>query len=278
MVNSIKQTGKSGGMKVALRLTLVLSVLMIAGSILGLIPGVSYAGENEWGRTVFQGNDIVNMVVYLPLLLLSRRAARSGNPAGELFFVSMTAACTYSYFYYPFALKYGVFFILYVALFGLSLFSFLFSVTSITPDTYSRFIPSRTHRIAGASLLFVFAGILAAMWIGMAVVFILTGKMFQEGGQLISVSDIVFIVTPLSLSGYWLLRGDAKGFMFGIIMSITCALYCLILIAYTPLALVRSMPDAFTMLPFWIICFVAGASAFVLLIRGAIRPEERHRA
>ena len=274
----MKKKEKPGGMEVALRLTLILSALMLAGSILGLIPGVSYAGENEWGRTVFQGNDIINLVVYLPLLLLSRRAARSENPVGELFFVSMTAACTYNYFYYPFALKYGVFYLLYVALFGLSLFSFLFSVTAINPSAYSKLLSSMKGRIAGASLLFVFAGILAVMWIGMAVAFILTGKILQEGVGLISVADLLFIVTPLSLSAYWLLRGDARGYMFGVIMSITCTLYCLILMAYTPLAVARSMSDAFTMLPLWVVSFAIGGSAFVLLIRGAVRPEKRRRA
>ena len=275
MVDSMKITGKSGGMEVALRLTLILSALMLAGSVIGLMPGVSYAGMNEWGKTVFQGNDIVNLVVYLPLLLLSRRAARSGNPVGELFFVSMTAACTYNYFYYPFAVKYGVFYLLYVALFGMSLFSFLFSVTALTPDTYSRFMNLRKRRIAGASLLLVFAGILAAMWIGMAVMFILTGKILQEGVGLISAADLLFIVTPLSLAGYWLLRGDARGYMFGVIMSVTCALYCLILIAYTPLAVFRNMSDAYTMLPIWVVSLAIGVSALVIFVRSAVRTESR---
>lgn len=273
----MNKSEKTGGMKVALRLTLILSALMVAGSILGLLPGVSYAGDGDWGRTVFQGNDIVNLVVYLPLLLLSRRAARSGNPIGELFFVSMTAACAYNYFYYPFALKYGVFYLLYVALFGLSLFSFVFSVSAIAPVDYTRFMPSRKHGIAGASMLFVFAGILGAMWIGMYAVFVLTGKILQEGVGLISVADLLFIVTPLSISGYWLLKGDARGYVFGVIMAVTCTIYCLILIAYTPLAVMRNMSDAFTMLPLWIICFIIGASALALLIRRDVLRESVRR-
>jgi hypothetical protein len=113
-----------------------------------------------------QANDLVTLVVGLPLLAVSFFLARRGSLRGRLLLTGTLGFFLYTYMSMCFGAAYNRLFLVYVALFGLSLYAFILSMMSFDlqalPQHFSEQLPRRS--IAGV-LIFVATFLLLA-WLG----------------------------------------------------------------------------------------------------------------
>lgn len=87
----------------ALILSKICVPLMIIQSVVGLcVPG-TYAKDGAWGRAVWLGNDVVNLVLFVPLLSIAIVLAKRGTDKGKIFWLGIQALVTYDYMYCPLA-------------------------------------------------------------------------------------------------------------------------------------------------------------------------------
>ncbi len=257
-------------LKSALILSQISLVLMIATSLIGLfVPGM-YTNGSDWGRATFLGNDLVNLCIFTPLLIIALFLFNWGTDMGRLFWLGMQALITYDFIYYPLGVAYNKFFLLYAATLGVSLYSFLFGIHGMDLTRYNKMVPHRRTRMIAAVLMFVFAAAFAFMWIGRWIIFVISGEEPMEGIAMISTFDLITLMVPMILSAIWLLKGEGRGYVFSVAVTMTCGLYSLILMAYTPFALKLELADAWAMLPLWIFLFVLGTSAAAVLLLGRI--------
>jgi len=75
MSNSDLPAGKNAdsSLKSAIVLSQISLVLMMAVSVIGLFVPDMYTKGTTWARATFLGNDLVNLCIYTPLILLSGR-------------------------------------------------------------------------------------------------------------------------------------------------------------------------------------------------------------
>ncbi|HEX2966564.1 MAG TPA: hypothetical protein VHO84_12310 [Syntrophorhabdaceae bacterium] len=242
-------------------------LLMFVESIIGLFLPGTYARDNTWGRAVFLGNDLVNLCLFTPLLIIALILLKRGTDKGKVFWLGIQALITYDYIYYPLAVAYNDYFLLYVVILGVSLYSFIFGINSLDLSSYRKYIPAKRVKVAASILLLAFAAVFVFLWIGRYISFLMTGKLDMDGVSMISTFDLITLAVPLVLSAIWLLKGEGRGYVLSIVMGLICGLYSFILIAYTPYALKANLSDAWTMLPFWIFTAVLGlAPALILLM------------
>ena len=177
-----------------------------------------------------QANDLVTLVVGLPLLAASFILARRGSLRGRLLLAGTLGFFLYTYMSMCFGAAFNPLFLVYVALFGLSLYAFILSMMSFDlaalPARFSARLPRRT--IAGA--LFVVAAFLALAWLGRIAAAAAPGAiptLENTTSLFIQAMDLALIAPPCVLAGVLLLRRSAWGYLLasvGVLKFITLGL------------------------------------------------------
>lgn len=110
--------------------------------------------------------DVVTLAAGIPLLLVSLGRFRKGTLRGQLLLTGTLAYFLYTYASYAFGAAFNELFLLYVALFSLSLFATVMAISTIDIPALPQKFSSRLPRKSIASFLFVVAAFLLFAWLG----------------------------------------------------------------------------------------------------------------
>jgi hypothetical protein len=163
-----------------------------------------------------QANDLVMLVLGLPLLLISFWLALRGSLRGRLLLTGTLGFILYTYITMSFGAAYNQLFLVYVALFSLSLFAFILSMASFDLKTLPAHFSEKLPRRAIAALLFFAAAFLTLAWLG-RIAPTLFGDQIPHlenvTSMFIQVMDLGIIVPLCVLAGILLLSGDSWGYL-----------------------------------------------------------------
>jgi hypothetical protein len=179
--------------------SLVVALLMGVASVIGLLyPADIYPSEELLQS--FVPNDVVNLVIGLPILLGAMGLARHGRLIGMLFWPGALFYILYNYVIYLFAMPLNGVYLLYLALVASSLCTMIGLVASIDSEAVQR-------RLAGVVPERAAGGILAAF----GVLFLLRA-IAVIGGALISQTPIpaaerATLITDLLITPAWIVGG-----------------------------------------------------------------------
>ena len=163
-----------------------------------------------------QANDLVTFALGLPLLAVSFWFTLRGSLRGRLMLTGTLAFILYTYITMCFGTAYNKLFLVYVALFSLSLFAFILSMMSIDLKTLPAHFSEKLPRRGIAALLFFAAAFLSLAWLGRIAPTIFQGKiplLENTTSMFIQVMDLGLIVPLCTLSGILLLRHSAWGYL-----------------------------------------------------------------
>ena len=161
-------------------------VLTLAAALAGLWPGEGqpYSLTNFRGEEItinarglyywdtvssaaqMQANDLVMLVLGLPLLAISFWLTLRGSLRGRLLLTGTLGFILYTYITMCFGAAYNKLFLVYVALFSLSLFAFILSMMSFDLKTLPAHFSEKLPRRGIAALLFFAAAFLTLAWLG----------------------------------------------------------------------------------------------------------------
>ena len=211
-------------------------ILAFAAALAGVLPGEGqpYSLTNFRGEAVtinahglyhwdtvssaaqMQANDLVTLVLGLPLLVISAVLAQRGSLRGQLLLTGTLGFFLYTYITMCFGAAYNPFFLVYVALAGLSLFAFILSMMSFDlqtlPENFSESLP----RSWIAGLLFFVAAFLTLAWLGRIAQTFAPGAvpaLENTTSMFIQALDLAVIVPLCVLSGVLLLKRKPCGYL-----------------------------------------------------------------
>ncbi len=214
----------------------IIFLLALAAALAGVWPGEGepYAVTNFRGEEVrinnrglykwdtvssaaqMQANDLVMLVLGLPLLAVSFWLALRGSLRGHLLMTGTLGFILYTYITMCFGATYNTFFLIYVALFSASLFAFILSMMSFDldalPEHFSEIIPHK----AIAGLLFFTAAFLTLAWLGRIAPTILEDQipdLENTTSMFIQAMDLGIIVPFSIIAAVLLLRRTAWGYL-----------------------------------------------------------------
>jgi len=228
--------------KTLLGLIILIGALALFAAAMGLFyqtPGSAYSYTNHRGETVqinghglyyydtvssaaqMTGNDIITLCVGLPLLVVSTWWAFRGSLRGRLLLTGTLGFFLYTYMSMSMLTSFNALFLVYVALFSLSLFAFVlclaaFDVTNLT----DRFSPAFPRRLI-AGLLFFVAVFLFMAWAGRIVSPLLknaTPVLDNTTTLVIQTMDLGLIVPLAFVGGILLLRRNAWGYLLASVL------------------------------------------------------------
>jgi hypothetical protein len=212
-------------------------VLALFSAGMGLFyqtPGQPYPYTNHRGETVMinghglyftdtvssaaqmQGNDLVTLIVSLPLLVVSTVLAFRGSLRGRLVLTGTLGFFLYTYMSMSMLTAFNALFLVYVALFSLSLYAFILTMLSFDlVDLPNHFSP-RLPRGWIAGLMFLVSSFLSLAWIErVSAPFFRNQTPALENTTtfVIQAMDLGLIMPLAVLSGILLLRRSPWGYL-----------------------------------------------------------------
>ncbi|MCJ7824062.1 MAG: hypothetical protein MUP44_04135 [Anaerolineales bacterium] len=215
----------------------MVGLLALFAVCLGLFdqtPGQPYSFTNHRGETVMingqglyfydtvssaaqmQGNDLVTLVVGLPLLAISAWLAFRGSLRGRLLLTGTLGFFLYTYMSMAMLTAYNALFLIYVTLFSLCMFAFILSMASFDLKELPRQFSPRLPHGWIAALMFLVGGFLLLAWLGRIVPPLLqnqTPALENTTTLVIQTMDLGLIVPLALLSGFLLIRHTPWGYL-----------------------------------------------------------------
>lgn len=180
-------------------ISLLIAFLSAIASVAGLVYRTEIYPTEELQRT-FLANDVVNLLLGLPILLVSMWLTRRGNLIGLLFWPGALFYGLYNYLVYLLGMPLNVMFLFYLAIVTLSIYTTIGLVAAIdyraVKDRLSGQVP---YRFTGA-LLILFGLLFLSLAVGQ-----ILGALTNQAD--ISRSQLGLVVADFIFSPAWVVGG-----------------------------------------------------------------------
>jgi len=168
--------------------------------------------------------DVVTLLIGIPLLVISMILFKKGSLQGKLLLSGTLAYFLYTYASFAFGAAYNILFLVYVSLFSLSLFAFIFALMEIDVPTLPKHFSSGLPRRTIAIFLFVVGSFLLLAWLGRIVPALLANQpplgLESYTTLIIQALDLGLVMPIAFLSGILLWKKSAWGYLLSSIVLI----------------------------------------------------------
>jgi hypothetical protein len=258
--------------------TALLAALLLAQAAFGRLLSHLYR-DSPLIATTWIGNDWVTLLVAVPALCLSARAARHGSIRGLLLWLSVVWYGVYNTAFYLFGAALNAFLPLYAATWAAAIAVLARGLMGIDAASvaaaFDRRMPARA---LGAALTAIGAG-LAVAWTGMWAAHVFAGRptpVDPEAFKIVAALDLSLMVPALVGGGVLLWRRQPWGYVVATLASVQGALYLLVLLVNSVLVIMRGLVPAPGEVPVWGALALATGAIAARLLAGV--SEHDHRA
>ncbi len=214
-----------------------------------------------------QGNDLITLILGLPLLVVSTILAFRGSLRGRLLLTGTLGFFLYTYMSMAMLTAYNNLFLVYVVLFGLSLYAFILSMLSFDLDDLPRHFNEKLPRGWMAALMFTVGAFLSIAWLGRIVPPLISHTipaLENTTTLVIQAMDLVLIVPLAVLGGVLLLKRSAWGYLLSSVFILKSITMGLAVSTMSVFMAVRGVPENLgVMIPF---LFITGLNLVVAVI------------
>lgn len=228
--------------------------------------------DNLFVTSVWQANDFVTLVTAVPILAASLLWLNRKSKRASLIWLAMLDYMLYNYAFYLFASAFNRFFLLYTALFTLSILALIFSLVSLDVKKIGgSFRPKTPVKWISGYMLFV-AISLSTIYVMQSVNFIVSGKLpaiIETTGHptnIVFALDLSLLVPILVLGAIWLWKRQPWGYVLAGISLGKGIVYNIVLAAGAYWATKSGVQGVSSEIPLWITLAVMGSIAFFFLI------------
>lgn len=277
----------SSTLKILIPLIGLLALFAAGMGLFYQLPGEPYPFTSHRGETVMinarglyyydtvssaaqqQGNDVVTLFVALPLLVVSTWMTFRGSLRGRLLLTGTIGFFLYTYLSMCMLTAFNALFLIYVAIFGLSLYAFILCMLSFDLASLPGHFSDKLPRGWIAALLFVISAFLSLSWLGRIIPPLVqnTPPLLDNGITMVIQAMDLSLVVPLAiLSGILLLRRSAWGYLLTSIFVLKAIALGLAVSAMVVNMALAGTPDSTAIaIPFLVITALNLAAAFSLL-------------
>jgi len=197
--------------------SILIAILATVTTLSGLFWNGLYSKETVSMGAQAMGQDLVTFLVAIPLLLVSLHLVNRKSLKGQMIWMGSIFYFLYTYASLSFLATYNQLFLVYVAIFSLSLYTFLYALLSLDVKAIrNRIIPGKTTTVAGIFIILM-AVMLAFMWLSMILGSLLSGSapavLETYTTLVIQALDLGVLVPAAIITGVLLLKDRAWGYV-----------------------------------------------------------------
>ncbi|HEX9269642.1 MAG TPA: hypothetical protein VF998_07355 [Candidatus Limnocylindria bacterium] len=263
-------------LSLAYLVSLLVALIMTIASLAGLVAGTSiYPDIDVKLFPLFVGQDALNVLVGLPILLGSMWLARRGSLIGLLLWPGALFYVVYDYGYYVLGAPFNWFFLPYIALMTLGMYAAIAVVVSVDADAVrGRLTGSVPARPIGGFLIGL-ALLFTTLWAAMTLSALAGGSTLDPIARVVTILDLTLQLPALFLAGIlvWRRRPIAYVITGGLLLQAAAYLIGLSAITVLQEVVIGGPFEPVAIVPGLVVgalCLIA-IGAFV---RGAARPTE----
>ena len=205
-----------------LLLSVVAAALAVAGNIIGLLSVDGIYGDAYPALTVQAvAQDLVNLVVVAPLIVISAIAVHRGSMVAYPIWIGALTFTVYNYVIYSFAIHFGPLFLLWVAVLGLATYALIGGLLAMNPGSImARGAGVGLRRTAGWFLIAVGVAF-ALLWLTDIARALRDDEIPAAAADLglptnpVHVLDLALFLPAAIVVGVFLLRSAPAGFVLG---------------------------------------------------------------
>ena len=236
-------------------LTVAVACLALIASLGGLFIGGLYK-DNDLIRNAWFANDVVTILITI-LLLISLLSQKKEDERPLLVWMGLMLYMFYNYAFYLFGAKFNEFFLIYVALFTLSLYSLIVGLLNVNVHITRQSRPLRKTRLWISGFLLLLAIPLASVEIKQCLTFIFTGRA-PEVPTLIFALDLSIVIPTTVLSSILLWKKHPWGNVLTMMMLVKSFAYGLVLVSGTLFISSSGISPIDPLLPFYLFLVIGG--------------------
>jgi len=263
-------------------LSVIVAVLSAAVSVIGLrFPDV-YRSK-DWANGMSFGNDLVTLVVAVPLLAVAIIYSARGSVRARLLWLGALYYMVYNYAFYVFGIPVTRLYLPWIAIFVLAGFAFALGMGNLDVEAISRSFSPRTLRRPIAVYLSYVAAMVSFLWISRWVKFVLTGQVPDVNGsesayQVIAAVDLSLLVSIQIPAAYLLWRRRPWGYVLGTVALVQGAIYTTVMAMVCVFGWILT-PGSHLLSAWFVNCVVGSALCLLCLVwlmLGVKTPAEAH--
>jgi hypothetical protein len=216
--------------KTAIYATITLAILITIISYFGIFYPLTYAAEAApWHAQCF-GQDIVNLTLLVPVLLVSGILSHYKSRAFLIIYCGALLYTAYTFAIYCFAVHYNFLFIAYCAVLGLSFYSFIYLIASMITqpinEWYNEQAPVRTTGAYLMACALIFYFLWLSVNIPAGIHNTIPADITQNGlfTNPVHVLDLSFFLPGLVITAILLLKRTSLGFLLAPAVLVFCLL------------------------------------------------------
>ena len=256
-------------------LSAIVIVLALVASVGGIFINELYQ-DNQLVTAAWYGNDLVTLLVAVPILIVALFLAIRGSLRAQLVWLGMLDYTLYNFSFYLFGAAFNGLFLVYVALFVLSIFALIFGLLALNAKGISEQFGTGTpvRWISGYTLLV--ALFLGGFWISLSLNYIFTGYVPQiviaveHPTNVIAALDLSMVVPIQLLGAIWLWQRQPWGYVLAAMTNVKGAVYMLVLAVSTITAIQAGVTDDLPMVALWGIIGIGHLIAILYLLRNLV--------
>lgn len=254
-------------------LSIIITLLAAIASAGGLVIKNLYH-DNAFVKSAWYTNDIITLFVVVPLLVVSIYLTQKGSQRWLMAGMGLIGYVFYNFAFYLFGAAFNIFFLLYVALFSLPVFTLILQLSNFDINTTSTKFSEKTPVKWISSYLILISLMLFMVELSMIIPFLVSGTLPDTIKQTGHPTAVVFaldfsIVIPVSiLSAVLLWQRRSWGFIMGIIMLVKGFAYGLVLCVGTILLAYSNVYGRWDpLMPLYVVVAVGGILGCWLLLK-----------
>ena len=216
---SIQRTGVFDGAASWLWLSIAAALLAVAGSLIALAVPSVYAGLTQTFLPQAIAQDVANLAIASPALLITAALALRGSLRAYLLWLGVLTFTVYNYVIYTFSIPFGPLFLLWVAVLGLCLHALIGGVALADHTAVAeRYTSPRAITLVAWSLI-VTAVLFGLLWLSEDVPALLSGTTPKSVVDMalptnpVHILDLGFFVPAVIITGVLLLKRRPFAYM-----------------------------------------------------------------
>jgi len=222
------------------------------------------------------GTDIVTLLIGIPLLIMGIFLSRKGTLRGQLLLTGALGYFLYTYGAMCFLTAFNPLFLVYVAVFSLSLFGFILSMKNLNVNQVARNISDGFPRRTVAAYFVIVAIFLTLAWLGLVASPSLTWApppgLESAITMVIQALDLGIIVPTSFITASLLIRKEAWGFALSSVLLLKILTMGAALIAMIIGQILAGVPVDLVVSTIFVIISVSGMVLGIVTLRN-IREE-----
>jgi hypothetical protein len=210
--------------------SLPIAVGALGAALLGIFSHSAYARETSNWAAQAVAQDVANLVAYSALILLAILGAR-GSLRAYLAWIGLLGYSVYTFAIYAFAVHFGPLFLLYVAVFGLSIYALVVGLSRLDFERVKESFGARVPRRFASYLLMAIGGFFYLLWLSSVVPALVAGRVPDDvvkAGLLVNpvhVLDMAVFLPAMLLAGALLLHRRAMGYVLApLVLTAACTI------------------------------------------------------